>query len=77
MKRRKTQPPPHPSHVSVRVDAPTLARVDALAPRYTHEWRAPTRSDLVRIAILAGLDALETDGGQGDPAGCGGAGPTA
>lgn len=74
MKPRKpvAPPPPRvPPHVSVRLSAATLARVDALAHRYTKPWRTPTRSDLVRIAILAGLDALEAAPEPSDPAGSG------
>ncbi len=35
MKRRAPTPVLPPSHMSVRLSAATLARVDALAPRYT------------------------------------------
>lgn len=45
--------------VSIRLDDATLARVDALAPRYTQPWRVPTRSDLLRVVILAGLAVEE------------------
>jgi hypothetical protein len=49
-----------PHHVAVRLDAEMLARVDALAPSYSQPWRRATRSDLLRVVILAGLDAEET-----------------
>ena len=45
-------------HVAVRLDAEILARVDALEPRYSQPWRKATRSDLLRVLVLAGLDAL-------------------
>jgi hypothetical protein len=46
-------------NVGVRLDDATIARVDALASRYAQPWRTPSRSDLLRIAILSGLDAEE------------------
>jgi hypothetical protein len=44
-------------HVAVRLDAETLARVDALLPSLSKPWRRSTRSDALRALILAGLDA--------------------
>ena len=46
-------------YAAFRIDPAILARVEALGPRYTRPWRKATRSDLLRICILAGLDALE------------------
>jgi hypothetical protein len=47
------------SHVSVRLDAETIARVDALAPQFSTHWRPATRSDVLRALILTALDRHE------------------
>lgn len=47
------------SHVSVRLDAETIARVDALAPQFSTHWRPATRSDVLRALILTSLDRHE------------------
>ncbi len=49
--------PPH--HVSVRLDPEILARVDALAPRFSTEWHAATRSDILRALVLDALARFE------------------
>ena len=41
------------SHVSVRLDAQTMARVDALGPLFSTRWRRATRSDILRGLIAA------------------------
>jgi hypothetical protein len=46
-------------HVAVRLDAPTIARLEALLPLYALPGRAATRSDGLRAVILAGLDVEE------------------
>jgi hypothetical protein len=46
-------------HVSARVDAATMARLDALAPLVTPLGTTPSRSIAVRACILTELDALE------------------
>ena len=43
------------NHVSVRLDAETIARVDALAPQFSTPWRPATRSDVLRGLILDAL----------------------
>jgi hypothetical protein len=58
--------PPH--HVSVRLDPEILARVDALAPAFSTEWHAATRSDIVRALILDALPRFEK-AGSAQPAG--------
>ena len=60
------------NHVSVRLDAETIARVDALAPHFSTQWRAATRSDVLRALILTALAAREDADRPGDPD----AGPT-
>jgi hypothetical protein len=45
-------------HVAVRLDATTVARLEALLPLYALPGRCATRSDGLRAVILAGL-ALE------------------
>ncbi len=47
------------NHVSVRLDSATMARVDAMAPAFSTEWRRATRSDILRGLILASLDRFE------------------
>ena len=47
------------SHVSVRLDADTIARVDALAPQFSTQWRPATRSDVLRALILSALQGYE------------------
>jgi hypothetical protein len=46
-------------HVSTRLDAPTIARLDALAPLLAPLGTKPARSIAVRACILTGLDVLE------------------
>lgn len=58
--RRKGQ---HPAelvdHVSARLDAETVSRLDALAPVVAPFGAKPSRSVAMRACILAGLDVLE------------------
>lgn len=44
------------NHVSVRLDAATLARIDALIPHVSTQRRSATRSDALRQLILSALD---------------------
>jgi hypothetical protein len=46
-------------HVSTRLDAPTVARLDALAVVLAPLGAKPSRSIAVRACILTGLDVLE------------------
>lgn len=46
-------------HVSTRLDAATIARLDALAPLLAPLGVKPARSIAVRASILTGLDVLE------------------
>ena len=46
-------------HVSTRLDATTIARLDAIAPTVTPLGTKPSRSMAVRAAIMTGLDVLE------------------
>ena len=46
-------------HVAVRLDADTIARLDALLPLYLLPGRPATRSDGLRAVILAGLEVEE------------------
>jgi hypothetical protein len=46
-------------HVAVRLDEPTIARLDALLSLYALPGRAATRSDGLRAVILAGLELEE------------------
>jgi len=55
------------NHVSVRLDARTVARVDALAPQLSTEWRRATRSDVLRALILSALEHYEQQGKEGEP----------
>ncbi len=47
------------NHISTRLSATTVARVDALVPAVTAPGTKPSRSVAVRACILTGLDALE------------------
>jgi hypothetical protein len=47
------------NHVSVRLAPETMARIDALAPVFSTEWHAATRSDILRGLILDALDRFE------------------
>ncbi len=46
-------------HVSVRLDADTLARVEALVPPPRGNGRGKTRSSVLRELILSGLEHRE------------------
>jgi hypothetical protein len=48
-------------HVSVRLDDATIARLDARRPPLSMPGRDATRSDVLRHAILLGLDYFERD----------------
>lgn len=50
------------NHVSVRLDAETMARVEALSPSFSTEWRTATRSDILRGLILDALERFERGG---------------
>ena len=63
------------NHVSVRLDAETIARVDALAPQFSTQWRAATRSDVLRGLILTALAAREAADRVGEPDAVAGAEP--
>lgn len=45
--------------VAVRLAPDLLARVDALAAQLSTPWRPTTRSDVLRAALLKGLDVTE------------------
>jgi hypothetical protein len=46
-------------HVAVRLDEPTIARLEALLHLYALPGRTATRSDALRAVILAGLEVEE------------------
>jgi hypothetical protein len=48
-------------HVAVRLDNPTLERVDALKDVLSTAWHEATRSDILRALILTGLEHLEQE----------------
>jgi hypothetical protein len=48
----------HDQRVAVRLDAETVARVDALIPGLSTPWHTAKRSDALRMLILAGLRAI-------------------
>jgi predicted transcriptional regulator len=48
-----------PRHVSVRLGPEVVARIDALADIMTPNGSDPSRSLVLRAAILAGLSQLE------------------
>ena len=51
------------NHVSVRLDAATLARVNAWIPGDRSDRRPLTRSDVLRVLIGIALEHAELDGG--------------
>src|SRR5262245_60298493 len=46
-------------HVAVRLDNETLTRIDAIRALLDTEWRDATRSDVLRLLILKGLEHFE------------------
>lgn len=55
-------------HVSIRLDAATVARLDALAPRIAPPGAEPVRAIATRACLLAGLDVIEKQfDAQGTP----------
>jgi hypothetical protein len=48
-------------HVAVRLDNPTLERVDSLKEVLSTPWHEATRSDILRALILTGLEQLEQE----------------
>jgi hypothetical protein len=51
------------NHVSVRLDAATLARVDAWIPGDRSLRPRVTRSDVLRALIIIALEHVDRDGG--------------
>jgi hypothetical protein len=62
-------------HVAVRLDEPTIARLDALLRLYALPGRDATRSDGLRAVILAGLLIEEERLRRLDPGGSAGPSP--
>ena len=56
---RSTKPRGPKEHVAVRLDKPTVDRIDALLPLYEQPWRGTCRSDALRALLLAGLEVEE------------------
>ena len=48
-------------HVAVRLDLPTLERLNGLREALTTEWHEATQSDVLRAVILTGLKQLEKE----------------
>ena len=48
-------------HVAVRLDPPTLERLDLLREVLSTEWHEATQSDVLRAVILSGLKLLEKE----------------
>jgi hypothetical protein len=57
---RSKKPAQPRGHVAVRLDEPTIARLDALLHLYALPGREATRSDGLRAVILAGLQIEES-----------------
>jgi hypothetical protein len=51
------------NHVSFRLDAATLARVEAWIPDDRSDRPQVTRSDVLRVLIAIGLEHADRDGG--------------
>ncbi len=50
-------------HVAVRLDPPTLERLDVLREVLSTDWHEATQSDVLRAVILSGLKLLEKEHG--------------
>ena len=50
-------------HVAVRLDPPTLERLDILREVLSTDWHEATQSDVLRAVILTGLKLLEKEHG--------------
>jgi hypothetical protein len=48
-------------HVAVRLDPPTLERLDTLREVLSTDWHEATQSDVLRAVILSGLKHLEKE----------------
>ena len=48
-------------HVAVRLDTPTLERLEILREVLSTDWHEATQSDVLRAAILSGLKSLEKE----------------
>ncbi len=48
-------------HVAVRLDPPTLERLDILREVLSTEWHEATQSDVLRAVILSGLKLMEKE----------------
>jgi hypothetical protein len=48
-------------HVAVRLDPPTLERLDILREVLSTDWHEATQSDVLRAVILSGLKMLERE----------------
>jgi hypothetical protein len=55
---------PEQTHVAVRLDTATLARIDALAPLLSSEWHTATRSEVLRALLLVSLEDAEKHPGK-------------
>ncbi len=51
-------------HVAVRLDPPTLERLDILREVLSTDWHEATQSDVLRAVILTGLKLLEKEHGS-------------
>ena len=58
--KRRPPPPADPSvQLAIRFDAAVVARIEALAQQLSRPGLAVTRSDALRVALMAGLASLE------------------
>jgi hypothetical protein len=48
-------------HVAVRLDPPTLERLEVVREVLSTEWHQATQSDVLRAVILSGLKLLEKE----------------
>ena len=49
------------TQVVVRLESGVLERIDAVIPKIATTWHEPTRSDVVRAALVAGLASIEAE----------------
>lgn len=52
---------PKPTQIAVRLEDELLQRIDAVIPKIRTLWHDPTRSDVVRAALLQGLPFIEKE----------------
>lgn len=58
----KVRQGPWAKHFSVRLAQTEMDRIDRLIARYSTPWRTATRSDVMRLVLIQGLERVEQGG---------------